>query len=102
MMKRTVLQVPVSKELRMRAEKSAANLGFSSLQEIIRVFMTKLAKKEVMVSVELAPVKLSNRAVKRYDKILDDIKKGKDVYKAKDVDDLMEQLDGDRVPRKVS
>lgn len=41
-MKRTILQIPMSSELRQAAEKKAGRLGFSSLQEMIRVLLTQL------------------------------------------------------------
>ena len=49
-MDKTVLQIPVSKSLCLRAEKAALNQGFSSLQEIIRVFMNKLASEDINVT----------------------------------------------------
>ncbi|MBU2592628.1 MAG: hypothetical protein ABH867_00220 [Patescibacteria group bacterium] len=49
-MGRTILQIPVSKELRVKAEKAALIQGFSSLQEVIRVFMKKLADFSINVS----------------------------------------------------
>lgn len=39
-MKRTILQIPINPELKHAAEKKAENLGFSSLQEMIRVMLT--------------------------------------------------------------
>jgi hypothetical protein len=50
MMKRTILQVPMTPELRRAAEKKAAILGFSSLQELVRVMLTQFtARPEVRV-----------------------------------------------------
>lgn len=49
-MKRTILQIPISPELKQAAKKKAANLGFSSLQEMIRVMLTQLTtRSEVRV-----------------------------------------------------
>jgi uncharacterized protein len=49
-MKRSILQIPISPELRRAAEKKAGALGFSSLQEMIRVMLTQLtARPEVRV-----------------------------------------------------
>jgi len=44
-MKRNVLQIPIKTELRNKAEKRAEKLGFSSLQEMIRVALTQLTKE---------------------------------------------------------
>ena len=90
-MDKTVLQIPVSKNLRLRAEKTAINQGFSSLQEIIRVFMNKLATKTIDVTFKDAVV-LSPQAEKRYAKMDHDFKSGKNVYIAKNASDLMKQL----------
>lgn len=100
-MEKTVLQIPMSKSLRARAEKSALEQGFSSLQEIIRVFMSKLASKTIDVTFQ-ETITLSPQAEKRYEKMLKDFEKGKNVYYAKDVNDLMDQLNGRIPPRKVS
>jgi predicted nucleotidyltransferase len=44
-MNRTILQIPMTPELKQAAEKKAGSLGFSSLQEMIRVMLTQLTKK---------------------------------------------------------
>lgn len=90
---KTILQIPVSSSLRMKAEKSAVNLGFSSLQEILRVFMQKLALKTINISfTEEKAVTLSSKAEKRYAKMDKDFRFGRNVYTAKNVDELMQQL----------
>ena len=48
----TILQVPIDKSLRNQAAAAASNLGFSSLQEAVRVFLTQLADKNVKISFE--------------------------------------------------
>lgn len=45
-MKRNILQIPIQTELRKKAEKEASDLGFSSLQEMIRVMLTQITKKQ--------------------------------------------------------
>lgn len=100
-MDKVTLQVPILKSLRIKAEKSALDQGFSSLQEIIRVFMKKLASQAIDISFQEV-VKLSPQAEKRYAKIDKDFKLGKNIYYAKNVDDLMKQLNGNILPRPVS
>lgn len=90
-MNRTTLQVPMSADLRREAEKQAIEQGFSSLQEAVRLLLTKMARGLLNIEVN-QPVQLSSKAIKRYNKVLDDIEKGKNLYKAKDVDDLMKHL----------
>lgn len=45
----TTLQVPVDASLKSRATKAAKAMGFSSLQEIVRVFLQKLADGEIHI-----------------------------------------------------
>jgi len=90
----TILQVPIKKDARQKATVAAREMGFSSLQEAVRVFLNKLAVGEMNIRFE-ETIQLSPGAAKRYDKILDDIEKGKNLYEAKDVDDLMRQLNED-------
>lgn len=90
-MSRTVLQIPLSLTLRKEAERGALEQGFSSLQDAVRLFLSKLAKGALNVTFE-ETMQLSPRAIKRYNKISQDFKKGKNIYTAKDIDDLMRQL----------
>lgn len=91
---KTVLQVPLSISLRKEAEKQALAQGFSSLQEAVRVFLKKLAQGAMgVVFKEEEVVQLSAKNARRYDKMVEDIKSGKEkVYKAESVEDLMRQL----------
>ena len=91
-MNRTVLQIPLNAELRKAAEVEAKAQGFSSLQEAVRVFLKKLADRAVGLRFEEPTIQLSQKAIKRYNKILEDIEAGRNVYEAKDVNDLMRQL----------
>lgn len=53
-MQRVIVQVPMTKELKEKAEVVSSDLGFSSIQEAIRVLLTKLSKKEFSLKVEEA------------------------------------------------
>jgi antitoxin component of RelBE/YafQ-DinJ toxin-antitoxin module len=72
----TILQVPVSKDLRNQAALMADEMGFSSLQEVVRLFMAKLASGMVEVTFQ-EPVQLSPRAVRRYEKMIREVEGGK-------------------------
>lgn len=90
---RVILQVPMSKTLRERAEDVAQDVGFSSLQDVIRLLLHKFAKRELTVKIEdMEIVKLSSGAKKRLAKIESDIEKGKNIYKAEDAHDFLNQL----------
>lgn len=92
-MDKTTLQVPVSKNLRAMAEQAAADYGFSSLQEVIRIFMKKLAQRTINISFEeVTP--LSTKMQKRLEKMEVDFEKGKNIYSAETIKDFKEQFTG--------
>lgn len=94
-MSNTILQVPVNRNLRDKAASNAQKMGFSSLQEVIRLFLNKIAEGEVNVRFE-ETVQLSPNAVKRYNRMIDEIESGK--VKAKtftDSSSLMKYLNED-------
>lgn len=89
----TILQVPVNKNLRDQAASKAVKMGFSSLQEIIRLFLNKIAAGEVNITFQ-ETVQLSPKAIKRYNKMIDEVESGKAQAKTfRDVDSLMKHLD---------
>ena len=90
-MQKTVLQIPMNTQLKRDAENVAFAQGFSSLQEAVRLFLAKLAEKRIELTFQ-ETVRLSPKAIKRYNKITRDIEAGRNVFIAKDVDDLMKQL----------
>lgn len=94
-MSRVVIQVPVTTDFRYAAEKEVQRQGFSSIQDFLRLVLHKLIERKLDVSVgEPRAVQLSPRAIKRYDKMHEDFEIGRNIYHAKDVDDLMRQLNG--------
>lgn len=84
--------------LRKEAEREALEQGFSSLQEAVRVFLKKLAHKAIGLRFEEPTIQLSQKAIKRYNLIDEDIKAGRNVYEARDVKDLMRQLHENPLP----
>lgn len=89
-MNSTILQVPINKTLRDRAASKAEKMGFSSLQEVVRLFLNKMASGEVNVTLE-QKIQLSPEAIKRYNKIISEIESGKAKTKTfTDVGSLME------------
>lgn len=93
MMDKTVLQIPVSKNLRIRAESTALEYGFSSLQEAVRVFLAKLAQKAIEISFQ-ETIRLSPTADSRYQKMDADFAAGKNIYFGETVKELKDQLSG--------
>lgn len=91
----TTLQVPMTKQLRDQATLSAQKMGFSSLQETVRIFLGKLAQGNLDIRFE-ETVQLSPKAIKRYNTIIDEIEQGKVKMKAfSNVDSLMKSLNED-------
>lgn len=94
-MNTTVLQIPINKNLRDKAAFSVEKMGFSSLQQLVRLFLAKVASGEIDVTFE-QNVQLSAKAVKRYNKMIDEIESGKVKTKAfTDVSLLMKHLNED-------
>ena len=77
-MNRTVLQIPIAPALRQQAEAASLDLGFSSLQDAVRLLLHKLARRELTVEVRYPEERLSPRAERRYGRIIRDIKSGKE------------------------
>lgn len=91
----TILQVPISKQLRDQAASKAKKMGFSSLQETVRVFLRQLAEEEIKIQFE-ETIKLSPKAVRRYNKMIDEIETGKVKTKSfTDTESLIKYLNED-------
>lgn len=93
MIDRSILQVPMSGDLRRRAEAAAQSHGLSSLQEMVRVLLHKLTRNELTLSVrQPQEERLSPKAERRYAKMIADIKRGKNVTKTESIDELFALL----------
>lgn len=93
-MQRVIVQVPMTQELKERAEIVSSDLGFSSIQETIRVLLTKLSKREFNIKVEEVEgiVDLSLEAEKKFKRAAEDIKAGRNIYKPKNKKEFFELL----------
>lgn len=88
----TILQVPINKDLRDKASKASEKLGFSSLQEAVRLFLNRVADGNIDVKFE-ETVKLSPKAIRRYNKMIDEIESSKVKLKSySSVKSLMKDL----------
>lgn len=78
-MQRVIVQVPMNKDLKKKAEVVSSEMGFSSLQETIRVLLTKLSKNEFNLKIEETEeiTDLSPAAERRFKKAVADIKAGR-------------------------
>ena len=94
-MNTVTLQVPMDKKTRDAAASVASDYGFSSLQELTRVLLNKVAKKHIVVNVEDTAVQLSPKNALRYDKMVEEIESGKvKPFTANSVEELMKHLHG--------
>lgn len=93
-MNHTVLQIPMSTELRENSEKTAVEAGFSSLQEVVRIFLKKFSHKELVISFDMPKVKLSVKNEKRYMKMVEDYKKNKNIVRTHTTKDFFDKLNG--------
>jgi len=92
-MNKSTIQVPIDNNLRINAENTATSLGFSSLQEIIRVFIAQLANKTITINlVNKTPDEiLTKKQEAVLMKKLEQFKKGK-VYTAHSAQEMFNQL----------
>lgn len=66
----------MGKDLKAKAEAASLNLGFSSLQEVIRVLLTKFSKKELSLRIEETEEKPSKYLLSAMKKAEKNLKKG--------------------------
>jgi hypothetical protein len=90
-MNKTVLQIPINQDLKISAEQEALSQGFSSLQELVRVFLSKIATHRIEITLQESTV-LSGMNEKRYLDMTKDFELGKNTYSADSVNDLVNKL----------
>ncbi len=89
----TILQIPITKSFRDKVSDVVIEMGFSSLQDYLRLIMKKTLTKEIDVTVGPKPIVLSAKNAKRYDKMVDDYLSRKVKTKSySDVEELLNDL----------
>jgi len=75
----TIIQVPTTKLFRDEMAQIANDMGFSSLQDLIRFNLTQIKNKFLVPTMVSAypTIKLSPKAAARYDKMAEEIEMGK-------------------------
>ena len=91
-MNTVTLQVPMSKTLRQQAQIVADEYGFSSIQEVIRLFLNRFSQKSIALNFGEPSVVLSDKAEKRYLKMEKDFRAGKNISRVANVEDFLKQL----------
>lgn len=89
-MDQVTLQIPISKTLKAKAEKTAREYGFLTLAETVKKLLTKFVRRELVIDQEPESVTLSPRAKRRYAKAVREIKQGIGVTKTKNVQELLQ------------
>ena len=90
-MNKTVLQIPINQDLRISAEKEALSQGFSSLQELVRVFLSKIAMHRIEITLQESTM-LSEKNEKRYLDMTKDFESGMNISSSDSVSDLVDKL----------
>ena len=90
----TTLQIPMSNSLKKEAKVMAREQGFSSLQDFVRLILTKLVRNELAIHIGSKDeyIKLTPYTKKRYEKIVSDIKANRNIIEAKDAADFLKKL----------
>jgi hypothetical protein len=91
-MESTILQIPMSKSLKKSSQAVANEYGFSSLQDLMRLVLTKLSRRELVVSIHDTKARVSAKQAKNYAKMNEDFEAGEKVDRFSSVDALMEDL----------
>ena len=92
------INISVTDEQRRFVDELVSKLGFANRSEFFRTILRRVKVSPNIVE-EPKPVQLSPNAVKRYNKMIDDIGSGKTLlYKAEGVNDLLDQLYGRKSP----
>lgn len=94
-MNTTILQIPLKKSLKVSAQEVAEEYGFSSLQDLLRVILTKLSRRELVVSIEEPARQLSPKNEERYLKMSQDFNNNVNVYHTNNAENLIKRLHED-------
>ncbi|MBN1331512.1 hypothetical protein JW978_01335 [Candidatus Dojkabacteria bacterium] len=92
-MKDSKLQVTIETKVKERGEKAAQEMGFSSLQELIRVFIANLDRSDYQVG--FTPIRQATEEEERgIAASMDDIRKGryKILKSEEDIDKYFDEL----------
>ena len=96
-MNTSVLQIPINPTLKKQAQVEAKRLGFSSLQDLLRLMMTQLVEKTVAIRVistypeeKLTPAEVAV-VLKKHEKVKKEIARG-DYFVASSAEEMVRQL----------
>lgn len=89
----TKLQVPINSKVLSQSKKVASSMGFSSINEVVRIFLNNFSKEKIDIFFqnEISPQRILELQ-QMSDETIQEYKKGK-VKGFSNVDDLIEALD---------
>jgi antitoxin component of RelBE/YafQ-DinJ toxin-antitoxin module len=96
-MRSVSLQVKIDESLKVAAAKAAQQQGFSSLQEVVRVFLTHLARYPVMVDFsfdepdEILTKEQDEALVRQYNKVKKEVEGGEG-FVAESAEEMIKHL----------
>lgn len=101
-MARTNIQVPVTTDLKQKVTKKAEKLGFSSIQDVIRVFLTGFAEDKYTVginereNIEYLTDKQVELLEKKWKKFQEEEKRG-ETFTADSLEEMMDILQNAKI-----
>ena len=96
-MNTTVLQIPINPTLKKQAQLEAKRLGFSSLQDLLRLMMTQLVEKTIAIKItstypdeKLTPAQAAI-ILKKHKIVQEEMARG-EYFTATNAEEMMQQL----------
>jgi Arc/MetJ-type ribon-helix-helix transcriptional regulator len=88
------LNISVTDDQKKMVDNLVLKMGFANRSEFFRTALRKI-KVQPQIIEQHPPVQLSKKAIKRYDKMTEEIESGKiKTFKANSVEELMDHLTG--------
>jgi Arc/MetJ-type ribon-helix-helix transcriptional regulator len=92
------INISVTDEQRKYIDQLVSKLDFANRSEFFRTIIRRVRTSPELME-EPKVVQLSAKAIKRYNKMIDDIESGRELtYKTENVSDLLDQLHGRKSP----
>ena len=92
-----ILQVPVSKKIKLSAQEAAGEMGFNSLQDAVRLFLGQLSKRSLSINFiqqfpdEVLTSAQSKVLTRKYNQAAREMRAGKGITTSS-VDEMMKFL----------
>lgn len=94
-MSQATTQISISKKLETQIQNVAKKHGYKSINDFLKVVIEKIDELEKVFATPKKSIQLSDKAIKRYKKILDDMEIDKNTYSVHSTDEMMNILMSD-------